>query len=126
MKTPDEIKKGLECCAEITGCAKCPYRGEKCALTVSSDTLAYIQQLEAQIRKWISVKERLPEKSGVFLAGFVTEDGDEFYHVANVAYSHRHKRFNANDWENEEDVAKMNYYPDYWMPMPEPPKEDGE
>lgn len=46
MKTPEEIKKGLECCMIMAGCAKCPYRGEKCALTVSADALAYIQQLE--------------------------------------------------------------------------------
>ena len=46
MKTPEEIKKGLWCCQRITGCADCPYRSEKCALTASTDALAYIQQLE--------------------------------------------------------------------------------
>lgn len=24
MKTPEEIKKGLECCSEIHGCEQCP------------------------------------------------------------------------------------------------------
>ena len=46
MKTPEEIKKALECCARMTGCAACPYVGDKCALKVSVDTLEYIQQLE--------------------------------------------------------------------------------
>ena len=46
MNISEKIKKGLECCARMAGCVGCPYRGEKCVLTVSVDALAYIQQLE--------------------------------------------------------------------------------
>lgn len=48
MKTPEEIKKGLECC--ISGdCDFCPYYKAKmdCGDHLKSDALAYIQQLEA-------------------------------------------------------------------------------
>lgn len=51
MKTPDEIKKGLECarnCSENDlGCSKCPYLSEDCS-DLHPDALAYIQQLEAE------------------------------------------------------------------------------
>ena len=48
-KTPDEIKKGLECCtSRDCGGSKCPYFNEKsCNATKSADALAYIQQLES-------------------------------------------------------------------------------
>ena len=54
MKTPDDIKKGLACCAEsIYQCADdCPYR-EGCRsgvgwMAMNKDALAYIKQLEAE------------------------------------------------------------------------------
>lgn len=64
MKTPEEIKKGLECCS-VAACGFCPYE-YSCNLEngfteVSNDSLAYIQQLEAAQQKWISVDERLPD-----------------------------------------------------------------
>jgi hypothetical protein len=57
MKTPDEIKKGMECCMDYRSCtdyreAKCPYNdiGE-CADALLADALALIQQLEAKDTK---------------------------------------------------------------------------
>ena len=52
MKTPDEIKKGLECCEQIgANCDGCPYYGE-CMLpfgdSPESDALAYIHRLERE------------------------------------------------------------------------------
>lgn len=53
MKTPDEIKRGLECChdAETCVCSCCPYSlaGTEtlgCDFLLGEDALAYIQQLE--------------------------------------------------------------------------------
>lgn len=47
-RTPDEIKKGLECVAdEDGGCSTCPYRyEEECKVEAAKDALALIQQLE--------------------------------------------------------------------------------
>ena len=62
MKTPYEIKKGLECCTEENGrCLECPYPiGYKCAAEPMKDALAYIQRLEStysQVSKALCGKE---------------------------------------------------------------------
>lgn len=52
MKTPEEIKRGLECCAIRKSCAACPYNDGKpsveCMDTLEADALAYIRQLERE------------------------------------------------------------------------------
>ena len=52
MKTPEEIKKGLECCASfLFDCPHCSYYevGDgDCVDEVKRDALHYIQQLEAE------------------------------------------------------------------------------
>lgn len=54
MHTPDEIKKGLECCVQGNVCRKnCPYGNSlhgivECTTNLSRDALAYIHQLEAE------------------------------------------------------------------------------
>lgn len=54
MKTPDEIKKGLEYCRGMAcGTIKldCPYEGMmNCHDVVLTDALAYIHQLEADLK----------------------------------------------------------------------------
>ena len=51
MKTPEEIKKGLECCGNSGKCKGCPYYGgyELCMGTLAEDALAYVQQLEQRL-----------------------------------------------------------------------------
>lgn len=52
MKTPEEIKKGLECCGML-GCRECPYAGgeaECIEKQLHRDAYDYIQQLEAMHR----------------------------------------------------------------------------
>ena len=69
MKTPEEIKKGLECCVgcdnEQPICSRCSYKKaddtSHCSDLLRKDAIAYIQQLEAQIPKWIGVDESLPK-----------------------------------------------------------------
>ena len=67
MKTPDKIKKGIECCIKYLACVPtseccddCPYVGSCSSL--EKDALAYIKQLEAKVPKWISVEEMLPNQ----------------------------------------------------------------
>lgn len=127
MKTPDEIKKGLEICSSRGDCAKCPYpEGECFSDLVEKDAHGYILQLENHIGeltekvtqleaaqpKWISVEERLPDEPGEVLACvygriciawysnrcFETPSGMVFYACENAVT--------------------------HWMPLPEPPKED--
>ena len=48
MKSPDDIKKGLECCS-LSCLGRCPYAGVlDCSDRVTADALALIQQLEAE------------------------------------------------------------------------------
>ena len=54
-RTPEEIKRGLECCNSFNACQKCPYEkaadtehGWGCVVIRNADTLAYIQQLERE------------------------------------------------------------------------------
>lgn len=121
MKTPEEIKKGLEICGGYD-CRGCPYDGTtfdnelyKCDNELYNDALAYIQQLEQRLvevnktsPRWISVKEREPKRlqralvyspvvnriaSGVYTeVGFITQAV----------------------------MGKITH----WMEIPEPPKED--
>ena len=117
MKTPEEIKKGLEICIADKNCRDCPYRNGNCGMQLERDALAYIQQLEDHIGdltnmvpRWISVNEREPRRlqraliyspagnriaSGVYTeVGFIT-------HAVRGEITH-------------------------WMEIPEPPKEGAE
>lgn len=48
-RTPEEIKKGLECCIAHTSCDICPYLGTNNCMSVNTaDAIAYIQQLERE------------------------------------------------------------------------------
>lgn len=64
--------------------------------------------------KWISVKDRLPKKSGVYLA--FTMAGS----TMTLDYSAKYRAFNAFDYQDE----IFPIYVTHWMPLPEPPKED--
>lgn len=89
LRTPEEIKKGLETCiGKCTGNKPhCPYHecGDGCMDTMNRDTLALIQQLEAKAPKWISVEEGLPKEwQYVFAISQYDEDSFEpcvAYHV---------------------------------------------
>lgn len=112
MKTPDEIKKGLECCMmeECFGEKEnCPYTADPalCVGVMCEDALAYIKQLEEQIPRWIPVEERLPEKhQGVIVH---CKDG----YVTLMCYDGRDW-----SWNGKQDNSGT-----HWMPLPEPPKE---
>ena len=49
MKTPEEIKKGLEICIADKSCRDCPYHNGNCGMQLERDALAYIQQLEQRL-----------------------------------------------------------------------------
>lgn len=123
MKTPEEIKKGLEICGGYD-CRGCPYDGTTCDNELYNDALAYIQQLEQRIvevnktsPRWISVKERQPEPFTNVL-GYIPNN-DPFPPVRECF------RVCVGD-------ADSYYFPvlaDYnditqWMEMPKPPKEE--
>lgn len=51
MKTPDEIKKALECCFyDSAQCGECPYYPVSCDRELVRDAREYIRQLEAELQ----------------------------------------------------------------------------
>lgn len=82
MRTPEEIKKGLEICIADENCRDCPYKNGYCDMQLERDALSYIQQLEAQQPRWISVGERLPDAK-------IDGDTSDGYHTFNELYHHR-------------------------------------
>lgn len=137
-KTPEEIKKGLQCSiAQYCTFESCPYYEEdkglnRCIEDSRRDAFVYIEQLENQIRdlpkmvpKWISVEERLPDRNEkvVVTDGVHTWDYGEF---SGLAYSFaRENERNPHKWNwKKHTVRTVNW----WMPkknaLPEPPKEE--
>lgn len=58
MKTPDEIKNGLNICANDEGkCGDCPYYNGNldCMGKLHRDAIAYIERLEGGLEMWHSV-----------------------------------------------------------------------
>ena len=144
MKTPDEIKKGLDCCNQFRSgghwniCSKCPCDIGKgrCDGTLETDALTYIQQLEADnaqqarcienltdklnatndaLPRWISVEERLPEDSvKVLVYDALNLQERVMYAYADGSWWDERDRFYCN--VEDGDIT-------HWMPLPEPPKE---
>lgn len=68
MKTPEEIKKGLEVCATLDGdCDSCPYDGKQlvCVDMSRKDALAYITQLEQRIAQAESERDAAVKDIGI-------------------------------------------------------------
>lgn len=119
-RTPEEIKKWLQCCQfddeGCKNCDECPYLMNGCGSSKNyRDALAYIQQLEAQVPRWIPVEERLPE---------------ELHQVLVLMRSSSGWIMKAIDSRSK---GKWLIYPDnnyrtvtHWMPLPEAPKEEHE
>lgn len=121
MRTPEEIKKGLEYCSEKakrkTNCSECIYFNDPrgwCSTAITKDALDYIQQLEAQQPRWISVGERLPENGQKIIAAFRGSSG---WVVDQARYAYG--EFDFASWVN---VLGDNIT--HWMPMPPKPKEE--
>lgn len=131
MKTPEEIKRGLECCMKAGfqpgPCKVCPYYDEgiyDCAGVLGKDILQYIQQLEehlsytrrlcerfeAQVPRWIPMKEQLPPKG----KSVIVMNGHGY--VTMLALVHKVKNYWT--WIG---IERVGHYNDvtHWMPLPE-------
>lgn len=120
MKSPEEIKKGLEWLGNHTGCDDkrmhlCSYfdvcDGVGCFM--ARDVLAYIQQLEAQQPRWISVGQRLPEDGQKIIATFRDNGG----RVVDQA------RYNNGEFDFASWAYVWGDNVTHWMPLPQPPEE---
>ena len=128
MKTPKEIKKGLE--IAVNGCltcdcciTDCPH-GLEChpmnedtnvdmPKQMAVDALAYIQQLEAQVPKWISVGNP-PQKESEYIMIVQLPDGKK-ERIWDVFHPYHGW---CEDGEGKKVLCWMSF-----DSLPEPPKE---
>ena len=118
-RTPEEIKRRMKCASFDCGaidCDDCECSDLCKSLDVfgdSANALAYIQHLEAQQPKWISVEERLPPpETERYLVACVCSDGDRCVRTSIWAWDDIDEK---GDWINWDVVT-------HWMPLPEPPE----
>lgn len=150
MKTPDEIKKGLEIaengCWTCACCATdCPYDPECHPMNedtnvdmpkkMAADAIAYIQQLENHIRElqekveqlkaaqpmWINTRDELPAPDTRVLASAIDNDGESI--VVITRYTHHLYGLGLTGWIEPWQYFSCNYKITHWMPLPEAPKE---
>ena len=124
MKKPDEIKDGMEWCSGNACSDDCPYyhTAPECSANLCKDALAYIQQLEAQVPKWISVEERLPEDDSAVLVYAVGNNENSC--VAMTSYTHHMHGYNIEGWRSPWQYFFYERKITHWMPLPELPEED--
>lgn len=98
----------MECCIKSPFRCKddCPYKEGCDGEQIMVDALALIQQLEAQVPRWISVEERLPEPNTVVIVGGNGKVTSGIYHGT------------YGLWTTHDEIDF-----DCWMPLPQPPKE---
>lgn len=130
MRRIEDVKRGLACHAlgrnRLLSCSDCAYHGPglpPCSKAVPEDAIAMLEQLAAQVPKWISVEERLPDvdpqrdyKDIKFSADVVVwEDG----RIRAAYYCHTTKSWRDSVYEDEL------VDPTFWMMPPhEEPEED--
>ena len=121
MRTPEEIMDGLKRCSGAGECKECPYYDgdELCMGALAEDALAYVQQLEAQQLRWISVRERMPEDMQRVYVRFGGRPRGAYI----AQYFENHCKPQADFWVLENDW-ECHVHPTHWMPMP--PKSEEE
>ncbi len=67
--------------------------------------------------KWISVEDKLPQKSGDYLTYNVNNE-----YMAVISYSEKYKIFNAFDDLSREEQLKNQMTVTHWQPLPQPPE----
>lgn len=126
MKTPEKIKKGLECCKNGE-CVDCRYfdgsGSWSCVGRLIEDVFAYIQQLEQRLvevnktsPRWISVNDRLPER-GITRCIIAIKLGNGLKGTLCARYNADLKSWSG--WYNDRITSEVTH----WMPLPKPPEE---
>lgn len=120
----------VDCIGDADGknCIDCPlYAIDECQDFLNRDIMKLIKRQKAEIDrlkgskstsltnapKWISIKDRLPETSGYYLTCDQKGNVHSLYYHEEQQFPFAIEPWNA-----------CYYMPKYWMPAPEPPKED--
>lgn len=87
------------------------------------EALERVQQLEAQVTKWISVEERLPEDDVDVLVYIASKKENVDSVTAITHYTHSMYGYNIEGWCSPRQYCFWDREVTHWMPLPEPPKE---
>ena len=107
----ESIKISLKCCVK-DDCNKCNYLYSTCYRGLARDALEQIEVLETKVPKWVSVKDRLPDKESMLC--LVISDGDLYV-------SHWHWS-GGGAWFFTDGECDCNVT--HWAKAPELPKEE--
>ena len=98
-------------------CENCERDPRKCQYEYSYSLMDFCDMLvnATIVNEWISVKDRLPEKSGQYLCWFGANK---------VAIGPAIETY-VDEWKAFGRLESLEKYPNitHWMPLPEPPKE---
>lgn len=121
MADLERVIKAIEICYTLGhNCTECPlFSEDDCNDKLMHDALALLKAQdvpETNVGKWISVKERMPEKSGQYLCWF----------GANKVVIGPAIETYVDEWKAFGRLESLEKYPNitHWMPLPEPPKEE--
>lgn len=90
---------------------------------------AEIERLKAEVPKWISVEERLPDfHEEVLIYAIGKEDGFSPVVAISEIYVFRLLPFSNGtiEWRDPWDFFSKNYEVTHWMPLPNPPEDGNE
>lgn len=135
-RTPEEIKDALKHCIDPVpyGCEVCPYNETCLEHAPEIDAIALIDRLEserdealAKAPKWISVEEREPAFPCICYDGVNVISIPK--NIASLTLKSGEKVFVSDAFLEAFPHALLEKLDDcthilYWMPLPEPPKED--
>ena len=107
----ESIKISLKCCVKYD-CSKCNYIYSTCYRGLARDALKQIEELEPKALKWVSVKDRLPDKESMLC--LVVSNG-------NLYVSHWHWS-GGGPWFFTDGEYDCNVT--HWAKVPELPKEE--
>lgn len=133
MKTPDEIKKGLERCmmGDPLACDSyyCSYRGQACEKDeLLADALEYIQQLENHIGEFTEKVSQLEAAQPKWISAKEPSEEDTDKEHMPIDYLVYAPKYGVNVGNYVQSVNRWVYRGrpadvTHWMPMPKPPEE---
>lgn len=151
MDKREKVIRGLECCVfpvskgfpyqshiadRSCEVIECPYRGDCDQLLLDSLELLKVQEIpDTNAGKWISVKDRMPERAGKYLVVSKTALAELPPYVKTAWFLNNlrdNSQFKYDGEPNEPGFYNgdgegdwVERYITHWMALPEPPKEEG-
>lgn len=118
----EELVNLLKICPDYcNGCTNCPHEHDLgCRTTMMGEAADAIEELvsNAYKTKWISVEERLPEEAGEYIVAY----HPCYWDSVNTKCT----KVGIDNFRGKTTWAKKKFQRvTHWMPLPEPPKEDG-